>query len=98
MASITALPTEIVQQTCEYLDNQSLFSLRGTCHDIKQKSHYHFAKLFFSVKISFCHVSIQALDTISKDSAIANNIQNLIIGTETLDQFKRTIPERDGAT
>jgi hypothetical protein len=70
--------------------------LHQTCHDIKRKAHYNFAKLFFHVKISFCLASVQALDHISKDATIASRILHIAIGTETLDQYKRTINERDG--
>lgn len=93
MAHITSLPAELILKICDNLENDSFFSFRRPCHDVKRKVSYKFAKFFRTVKISFCLASVHALVHISKDETIANSVLHITIGTETLGQYP-CIPDR----
>ncbi|KAH7355938.1 hypothetical protein BKA66DRAFT_446197 [Pyrenochaeta sp. MPI-SDFR-AT-0127] len=63
-----------------------------------EKIHHNFGTLFKTVKISLCQISIDTLEEMTRGSVIANQINDLTIGTKTLDQYQCDIynmPEGD---
>lgn len=87
MATLSSLPSELIEVVCDHLDDYSVKSLRQSNRAMLDKYQYNFYKLFLTVKISFCLFSVDALNQLSRDAIIARKIEHITIGTERLEQY-----------
>jgi hypothetical protein len=86
MATLSSLPSELIEVVCDHLDDYSVNSLRQSNRAMLDKCQYSFYKLFVYVKISSCLFSVEALDQLSGDANIAMKIEHITVGTEQLEQ------------
>lgn len=96
MAELAELSTTLITSICAHLDVSSVLETRLACRSLKQKVNQNFLKTFETVKISLCKISIDALEEMTADTAIAAKIKQLTIGTETLDQYRHIVESMVG--
>ncbi|KAF2175367.1 hypothetical protein K469DRAFT_683973 [Zopfia rhizophila CBS 207.26] len=87
MSSLTSLPTELIRQICSDTDRGCILTLRLVYTVVAEKVRYPYTKLFSSIKVPFCHLSLKLLESICEVEDIASKVEEVVIGTETLEQF-----------
>lgn len=89
MASLAAMPAEIIDNVCENLDRESILALRLCCRGLAKNTFGGgFAKLFSSIKVMLHPVSLELLDYIARHEDIANKVKKFTLSSESLHNYE----------
>jgi hypothetical protein len=89
MAKLTDLPAELISHIGGYFEPGDFFLFRSINKKLQAKLFYNFIAFFRTVKISFVSTSLMALDIVTQSPTIAQKVEHLIIGTESIRQYHR---------